>query len=93
VGRTPHPDQSIASWRNGNAAVCKTAMSGVGTRRRIHFVLRMILSETAPHPGSSPGPAFSGSCADALVARMERRPSSKRVHAGSNPAESASLES
>lgn len=50
---------SSAPWRNGNAAVCKTATSGVGTRRRIHH---------------------------ASVARTERRPSSKRVNAGSTPA-------
>ena len=35
---------SHASWRNENAAVCKTAMSGVSTRRRIHFSVAKSLS-------------------------------------------------
>jgi hypothetical protein len=63
-------------WRNGNAALCKSVMSRFDTDLHLQdlHLQDLHLQELHLH---------------ALVARMDRPPPSKRVHAGSNPAESA----
>ncbi len=70
------PSRGAVQWRNGNAALCNSAMSWLDTDlhlQKLHLQ-KLHLQKLHLH---------------ALVARMDRPPPSKRMHAGSNPAESA----
>ena len=75
-GSIPSRGAISVQWRNGNAALCKSVMSRFDTDLHLQDLHLQDLHLQDLH-------------LHALVARMDRPPPSKRMHAGSNPAESA----